>query len=108
MESSNIKLPIWIINVPMFLGAVYISYKTKGIIEAIKTFCGLTKIEIYKYMYNHCKWFRNYINNKAKKRGPLAEVLVEMALSYDCDFEKIFKKLKEIPVKSEIQTMKSE
>lgn len=108
MESSNIKLPRWTISMPMFLGAVYISYKTKGIVEAIKTFCSLTKIEIYKYMYNHYKWFHNYVNNKAKKRGPLEEVLVEMTLSYDCDFEKIFKKLKEIPVKPETQTMKSE
>lgn len=93
---------------PMLLGTVYISYKTKGIVEAVKIFCSITKIEMYKYMYNHCKWFHNYINNKAKKKGPLAEILVEMTLSYDYDFEKILKKLKEIPVKSEIQTMKSE
>lgn len=108
MESSDIKLPRWIISAPMLLSTVYISYKTKGIVKAIKTFCGLTKIEICKYMYNHYKWFHNYINNKAKKNGPLAEILVEMTLSYDYDFEKILKKLKEIPVKPEIQTMKSE
>lgn len=108
MESSNIKLPRWIISMPMFFSIVYISYKTKGIVEAIKTFYGFTKIEVYKYMYNHYKWFRNYINNKAKKRGPLAEALVEMTLSYNYDFEKILEKLNEIPVKPEIQTMKSE
>lgn len=107
-DPTDIKLPRWIINIPMLLGAAYISYKTKGIIEAIKIFCSLTKIEICKYMYNHYKWFHNYINNKAKKRGSLAEILVEMTLSYNYDFEKILKRLKEIPVKSEIQTMKSE
>jgi len=108
MESSDIKLPRWITSAPMLLGTVYISYKTKGIVTAIKTFYSLTKIEICKYMYNHYKWFHNYINNKAKKKGPLAEVLVETVLSYDYDFEKILEKLKKIPVKPEIQTMKSE
>lgn len=98
MESSEIKIPNWIIDLSMFLCTVYISYKTKGFLNSVKTLYSLIKIKICKYMYNHCGWFHRYVMNKAKKQGPIMEIFIEMLLSDNCDYEKILEKIDKIPV----------
>ena len=96
MENRDIQLPKCIYNIFLYLSCGYITYKKEGFIESVKTIWRLLYIDTVKYRYNHWKWFRNRMKKAAKKNGPVAEILLEMAFSDNCDFDKLSNKLKKL------------
>lgn len=35
-------------------------------------------IECVKFLYNHCKWFNRFVRDRARRQGPINEILIEL------------------------------
>lgn len=90
------KIPNWTLN-SWLLGCTYAAYKNKGFIYAIKTFFNTSFIEIVRWLFNHCKRFKRYLLNKAAKRMPGLDLLLELCLTDKfVDWEDLYKRHPEI------------
>ena len=93
--NSKIKCLKWTFYLCTTINIFYMRMQTDGFISACKYLYSYTKLEIYKYLFKHWKWFAKYIRNKAKKRDAASIILVELFLADNWNLEDIKSRLPE-------------
>lgn len=67
--------------------------KLKLFYKTLRQKYNMTKINIYKYLFQHCKWFSNYIRSKAKDTSTI--ILIELFFADNWNLEDIISKIPE-------------
>lgn len=57
---------------PFIMVSTIRAYHKKGFMSAIKTFNSILKVNVFLWMYKHCKWFRKHIQKRMDRTMILA------------------------------------
>lgn len=60
-------------------------YKQFGIKEGIAFIYRMTKINLFKFVYRHCKWYRNKVHNSIKVNSNNAIWIIMLNMFYNRD-----------------------
>ena len=75
----------------------YDTYKQHGFIKTAKILFSLVCIDIIRWLFNHCKWFKKHLLNKAKKQYLGLDLMLELCLTDGfIDWEDLYKRYPEI------------
>lgn len=66
---------------PYIVACTKMQYKANGLLAAIKTFFDISLIEIFRWFYRHCGWFRRLAQKRAKKQGEMNLILLELLMA---------------------------